>query len=361
MRVALIMGGRSSEREISLRTGHGIARALRSLGHDVVAVDAANGRLLPPGEEIRGALAADAPDRLAADAPDRGGAGEAPSSQALRGVSTAVADASAVHDAEVVFLALHGGAGEDGTIQALLELAGKPYTGSGVLASALAMNKAMAKRIFEHEGIPTPRWILLAAGRPAAVDADALGGYPLIVKPNAEGSTVGLTIVRRAEDLPAALDLAFRHGPEALVEAFIPGRELTVAVLGEEALPVVEILPEGGHYDYEHKYTAGKSEYRCPADLPEATAARIGELGLRASRCLGCRGVARVDFRLDPQGVAHCLEVNTIPGMTPTSLVPMAAAARGISYDELVDRMLAMAVADARSRRAERPAEGSRT
>jgi len=345
MRVALIMGGRSAEREISLRTGQGIARALRSLGHEVMAVDAANGRLLTPGDEARDALPA--------------GGGEGPEGRSL---SPAVASAAAVNDADVVFLALHGGAGENGTIQALLELAGKPYTGSGVLASALAMNKAMAKRVFEREGIPTPPWALLHAGDDAVAAADAVGGYPLVVKPNEEGSTVGLSIVRAPDELTAAVELALRFGDEALVEAFIPGRELTVAVLGDEALPIVEIVPRGGFYDYEAKYTAGQSEYTCPADLPEDVGARIRDLGLRTSRALGCRGVVRADFRLRPDGEAFCLEVNTIPGMTPTSLVPMAAGARGISYDELVARMLELAVADHGSGDpSARPAHGSRT
>ena len=333
MKVALLMGGRSAEREISLRTGLGIAQALRNLGHEVTALDAANGRLLPAGEEERSALPADAVEKLPASS------------------TSAVANATAINEAEVVFIALHGGAGEDGTIQALLDLAGKPYTGSGVLASALAMNKAASKRLFVQEGIPTPDWILLSAGDELpVVDAGALGGYPLVVKPNAEGSTVGLTVVTRAEGLPEAIALAAEYGPEVLIERFIPGRELTVAVLGGEALPIVEIRPQSGHYDYEHKYTAGMSEYFCPADLPEPLAARIRDLGLRAARVLGCRGVARVDFRLSPGNEPSCLEVNTIPGMTPTSLVPMAAKARGLSYDQLVGRMLNLAVVEWRRR-----------
>jgi D-alanine-D-alanine ligase len=337
MKVALLMGGRSSEREISLRTGRGIAQALRNLGHEVLAVDAANGRLLPAGEEEQGALPAEAVRHLPAAA------------------TSALAHAEAVSQADVVFLALHGGAGEDGTVQALLELAGKPYTGSGVLASAMAMDKAMTKRIFEHEGIPTPKWVLARAGeRMPVVDARALGGYPLVVKPNAEGSTVGLTIVTDPGDLPGALELAARYGTEVLIEQFIPGRELTVAVLGDQALPIVEIRPHGGHYDYESKYTAGQSEYFCPADLPEPLAARIRELGLRAARVLGCRGVSRTDVRLSPQNEPYFLEVNTIPGMTPTSLVPMAAKAAGMSYDELVSRMIDLALAEWR-RRTHRP------
>jgi len=339
MKVALLMGGRSAEREISLRTGRGIARALQSLGHEVVAIDAASGRLLPAGEE-RGAPALEEARDLPASS------------------VAAVANTAALAEAEVVFLALHGGAGEDGTIQALLELAGKPYTGSGVLASALAMNKAMAKRLFERAGIPTPQWQLVGSGENPEIDIRALGGYPIVVKPNAEGSTVGLTVVSRADDLADALTLAFEHGNEALIEQYIPGRELTVAVIGDEALPIVEIKPQGGHYDYESKYTAGKSEYFCPADLPGPLARHIQELGRAAARALDCCGVARADFRLDPEGRPFCLEVNTIPGMTETSLVPMAAKARGMSYDQLVARMLELAAADWR-RRHRRVREGT--
>lgn len=341
MKVALLMGGRSSEREISLRTGRGIAQALRNLGHEVAAIDAANGRLLPAGEEERAALPAAEVRALA------------PSSE------SAIARAEAVADAEVVFIALHGGAGEDGTIQALLDLAGKPYTGSGVMASAIAMNKAMAKRLFEHAGIPTPRWTLFTRGRGApTVDAAALGGYPLVVKPNAEGSTVGLTVVTEPADLPAALELAARYGPDVMVEEYIPGRELTVAVMGGEPLPIVEIRPDSGHYDFEAKYTAGRSQYFCPADLPEALAARIRELGARASRVLGCAGVSRGDFRLSPANEPYCLEVNTVPGMTPTSLVPMAAKASGLSYDQLVERMLELAVEEWNRRHGRTPVSG---
>jgi D-alanine-D-alanine ligase len=161
---------------------------------------------------------------------------------------------------------------------------------------------------------------------------------------------VGLTVVTRPQDLSEAITLAGEYGPEVLIERFIPGRELTVAVLGGEALPIVEIKAQSGHYDYEHKYTAGMSEYVCPADLPEPLAAQIRDLGVRAARVLGCRGVSRVDFRLSPANEPYCLEVNTIPGMTPTSLVPMAAKARGLSYDQLVQRMLDLAVVEWRRR-----------
>jgi D-alanine-D-alanine ligase len=326
LKVAVLMGGRSSEREISLRTGRGMAQALRTLGHDVVAVDAANGRVLPAGEEERAALPSEALEP----------AGE-----------TALARPETLASADVVLIALHGAAGENGTLQALLDLAGKVYTGSGMMASALAMNKAISKRLFEQEGIPTPPWQLLPATASAGeVDARRLGGFPLVVKPNEEGSSVGLTIVERAEQLAPALQLAGRYG-EILIERYAPGRELTVALLGDRALPIVEIRPKSGLYDYESKYTAGKSEYFCPADLPEALAETVKDLGRRAAHTLGCRGVTRVDFRLDAEGVAQCLEVNTVPGMTPTSLVPMAAKAAGMSYEQVVQHMLDLALADA--------------
>jgi D-alanine-D-alanine ligase len=337
MKVAVLMGGTSAEREISLRTGRGIVQALSRLGHVVVALDAANGRLLPPGDD---------------------GAAPAPVTALEPATPTAIARAEGLREADVVLIALHGGAGENGTLQALLELTGKPYTGSGVMASALAMNKAMSKRVFVQAGIPTPRWQLLPADAPAsAVDADALGGYPLVVKPNEEGSTVGLSIVREPAGLADALRLAAEHGPETLIEEFIEGRELTVAVIGDRALPIVEIRPKSGFYDYTAKYTAGQSEYFCPADLPAAETERVRALGLAASRVLDCRGVTRVDFRLDAKGESWCLEVNTIPGMTPTSLVPMAAKAAGLSYDQVVQEMIELALIEARRRRSGEPSQ----
>ena len=340
MKVAVLMGGRSSEREISLRTGRGIARALRNLGHDVTALDAATGALLPPGAE-ESVPALDDSTSMATT------------------MGSALAHASSLADADVVFVALHGGEGEDGTVQALLDLAGKPYTGSGVLASALAMDKAMSKRLFEHEHIPTPAWTLVSRDTPpATIDVPALGGWPLVVKPNADGSSMGISIVSAPDELPGAIDLAARYGPDVLIERYIAGRELTVAVIGDEAFPIVEIRPKSGNYDYESKYTAGRSEYFCPADLPEPLAAHIRELGVRSCRALGCRGVARVDFRLDDDGEAWCLEVNTVPGMTPTSLVPMAAKARGLSYDQVVQRMLELAVADWQRRHGRTPTPG---
>ena len=337
MKVAVLMGGTTSERAISLRTGRGMAQAVRRLGHEAVAVDAADGRLLPAGEEEKAAAV-----------------------QALKPAGpAALVSAEALREAVVVLIALHGGGGENGTLQALLDLAGKPYTGSGVMASALAMNKAMSKRVFEQAQVPTPAWVLVPidglAG--ALLRSDHVPpsvtklGLPLVVKPNEEGSSFGLTIVHEWPALPAAFTEAARYGNEILIEAFIEGRELTVAVMGNRALPIVEIRPKSGFYDYEAKYTAGRSEYFCPANLPEPLAEQIRELGLKASQVLDCRGVTRVDFRLDARDRAWCLEVNTIPGMTPTSLVPMAAKAAGLSYEDVVQRMLDLAIEEARRRR----------
>lgn len=329
MKVAVLMGGRSSEREISLRTGRGIAQALRNLGHETLSIDAADGRLLPAGDEERGAPPLTAIEPTA---------------------ETAIARPETLARADVVFIALHGSIGENGTLQALLDLTGRPYTGSGMLASAVAMHKAMSKRVFESAGIPTPAWQLLPADAASEdVEVARLGGFPLVVKPNEEGSSVGLTIVTEAGGLAQALRDAAPYG-EILVERYVEGRELTVSLLGDQILPIVEIRPKSGLYDYHSKYTKGASEYFCPADLPPPLAERVGRLGLEAARVLGCRGVSRVDFRLDADDEPWCLEVNTIPGMTPTSLVPMAAKAIGMSYDQLVGRMLDLAVEDSRRR-----------
>jgi len=335
MKVAVLMGGRSSEREISLRTGQGMAQALRNLGHDVTSVDGADGSVLTPGSEE-------------SSAPKRDTVLKLPLSAMLTCVQS-----PAVQSAEVVFIALHGTYGEDGMIQAALELAGKTYTGSGVLASALAMDKAMTKRVLEREAIPTPHWVLLEAGVPGrTIDTSLLGGYPLVVKPNAEGSTVGLSIVKHPSELDPALEKAGRYDSQILIEQYVDGRELTVAVVGEEAYPIVEIAPKSGFYDYEAKYTKGKTDYTCPAKIPAELGRHVRELAVECCAVLGCRGVARVDFRLGEDDEPMVLEVNTVPGMTPTSLVPMAALAKGLSYEQLVGRMLDLARADARAAKA---------
>jgi D-alanine-D-alanine ligase len=317
-----------------MASGKGIAGALREAGHDVSVFDIALGadaridldQLQLPTTE------APSPEELA--------------SFSNRDIIRAVECLPG--DLDIAFLALHGAPGEDGTVQGLLELAGVPYTGSGVLASALAMDKGMSKRIMEHYDIPTPRWFQARRDDSTIGELRSLvdqhTDYPVVVKPNNGGSTVGLTIVRNESELFGAYELAGRYSEQILFEEFIEGRELTVAIIGSESLPIVEIRPKSGFYDYESKYTAGRTEYICPADLPRAIQEEVQELGLRAHDALGCSGYSRVDFRLDNDNAPHCLEVNTLPGMTPTSLVPKAAAAAGIDFRSLCERIITLAL-----------------
>ncbi len=350
MRVAILYGGTSAERDVSLVSGRAIGLALADRGHDVLLVDPAQ------GDSPVGAREAQAAASITSTPP--------PILLETGSALCAVAG-EAVSAADVVFVALHGGSGEDGTVQGLLELAGKKYTGSGVLASALAMDKRTSKLVFREAGVVTPEWRLLSSRRELRHDSrggspslpgdlplgrarDAvseLGGYPIVVKPNDQGSTVGLTVVREEGGLDAAVELAAAYSKDVIVERFVPGREVTVAVFGGEPLPVVEIVPRGGLYDYESKYTKGVSEYVCPADLPADLAGELAAAGLAAFEALGCCGYARVDFRLSPENECHCLEVNTVPGMTEVSLVPMAAAAVGIDFGELTERIVSMALA----------------
>lgn len=354
MKIVVVLGGNTPEREVSLRSGAGIGRALIELGHDVTLLDTGTGQRLPGPEA---ALALGTAKSAAAIAGAPGGATTAAATAAGGGLETYVR--SLPRAADLVFIALHGGDGEDGTLQALLDLARIPYTGSGVMASAVSMDKSLSKRIFRDAGIPTPDWIELEAPddpaapwRPAIGETEIarLGGYPVIVKPNDQGSSVGIAIVRRAPDLLPAVEAARRFSRIVVVESFIEGREVTVSVLDDRAFPVVEIIPEGGFYDYERKYTSGASRYEVPASLPPETTERLLALGVQACRVLRCRGIARVDFRLAADGTAYCLEVNTVPGMTETSLVPKSAAAAGLSYRDLV-RAIVEAVPAARAAR----------
>ena len=253
---------------------------------------------------------------------------------------------------QVIFIAMHGRFGEDGTVQGLFEILGIPYTGSGVLASALAIDKAMSKRVFSSCGIPTPRWLALQA---AQIETDVesvarravdLFGLPMVVKPNSHGSSVGVGIPRTQLELAEALEVAASHDRCVLVEEFIGGTELSVGVLGNddpEALPVVEIVPRSGFYDYESKYTPGATEEIIPARIPDALAASAQSLACLAHIALGCSGMSRVDMKLKGHTV-YVLEVNTIPGMTALSILPAAALRAGISFPELLDRIIGYAL-----------------
>ena len=331
MRVAVLMGGRSAEREVSLASGVQVARALREAGHEVTAVDTVEGAV-DRNREL------ELLERGVGSAPPEPEAGE-------RAAATELLDVvrlPSVAGADVVFPALHGGAGEDGTLQAVLRVAGVRYAGSGPLGCGLAMDKDVSKRLFRQAGVPTADWRMapVAAGEAAGL------GWPLVVKPASGGSTLGLTVVRSEGELAAAVDRARRFDDEVMLEAFTEGREITVGVLADEPLAVGEIVPEHEIFDYACKYQPELAREIFPADLAEAEARRARELALRVHRALKLSGFSRVDFILDADGEPWCLEANALPGMTSNSLVPQAAAASGIGFPELCDRIVRAAAAE---------------
>jgi D-alanine-D-alanine ligase len=294
-RVGVIMGGPSAERDVSLRSGRGVVDALMQKGYQVVAID----------------WQGHADDLCAR----------------LRGERV-----------DVAWIALHGTFGEDGCVQGLLECMGLPYTGSGVLASAVAMDKVATRRIFDQESIESPRW------RRYHGPADAARiGFPLVVKPSCEGSSVGVSIVKTDAQLPAALREAQRLHGVVLLEEYVKGREINVGVLDDEALGEVEIRPATEFYDYEAKYLRSDTQYLAPAPVTDGERRMLHDLAARAHKALGCAGATRVDLILTAEGRAVCLEINTLPGMTEKSLLPKIAAQRGMDYATLVERVLATA------------------
>ncbi len=340
IRVTVLLGGDSPERDVSLSSGAAVVKGLRERGHHVETLDPAlsMNRQAEPG---RGSIGVEP-------------AGQLPSLSGREAFEWLWS--KRIEDADVVFVALHGGSGEDGTVQALLEAAGAVYTGTGVLGSALAMNKDRSKALFAGAGIQTAAHILakncgdIEVRRVReAIESDI--GFPVVVKPNCQGSSVGFSHVADPSELGGALDKAALFGGEVIVERFIPGREVTVAVLDGTALPVVEIIPEGGFYDYKRKYTHGTSRYETPARIEIEAQDRLKREALLAYHALSCRDYARVDFRLAENGEPYCLEVNTLPGMTGLSLVPMAAAHAGIDFGELVEKICLLALERKRTER----------
>jgi D-alanine-D-alanine ligase len=331
LRIAVLLGGTSEERRVSLASGRAVVEALRSRGHEVIPVDPAYGAI-PPDEEARylGGAVGSAPPTL-----------EELEHMGRVALGATLAELPAVRNADVAFLALHGGDGENGRIQAVLDLADIPYTGSGVIGSAIAFDKRVSKELLAPAGVPTPAW----TPRGATADEVVLAlGLPLVVKPANGGSTVGLTVVRDAKALPAAIELAMAYDDDVVCEAFVDGRELTVTVLDGEALPVVEIIPGNETYDYESKYTPGKSTYVVPADLAPGEADELCRLAVAAFHVLRQQSYSRIDFRRGTDGSFWCLEANSLPGMTATSLVPKAAAAAGIEFAELCERLVLAAL-----------------
>lgn len=330
MRVAVLFGGTSEERDVSIASGAQVLQALREAGHEVIAVDTARGALAP-AEERRLLSAGVAP------VPPN----ENELALVRSGAPATLTNAPELDRVDVVFLALHGGTGEDGTLQALLDLTGIPYTGSGHMASASAMDKDVSKRLFRAAGIPTPDWLMAPV---STEEAEESLGYPLVVKPNKQGSTVGLTVVKRPVDLEPAIQTAYRYDDEVMLERFVPGRELTVGIFADQPLAVGEIISKGEIFDYESKYQEGGAEEIFPAKISEEQTHKVQELGLKVHRVLKLAGYSRVDFRMDPEEGLWCLEANTLPGMTKTSLLPQSAGAAGISFPELCERICGLAV-----------------
>ncbi len=326
MQILLLTGGSSSERDVAIASSSQVVRALRVAGHQVTVADTTRGVLSPDAEA---ALFARPVGRTP---PDTAVLRQQEQEVLLGGFLRE----PTVQQADLVFLGLHGGRGEDGTIQHLLTLAGRPHTGADAVGSALALDKDLAKHLFRAAGVPTADWLMAPA---TADEVAAALGWPVVVKPAREGSTVGLTVVRDPADLPAAIATAAQHDPAVMVEQFIPGRELTVGVLNDSPLAVGEIIPVHELFDYECKYTPGMVQEIFPADLPPAVAAAAQRLALDAHRALRLRHYSRVDFRLTPAGELFCLEVNTLPGMTAMSLLPQSAAAVGIGFADLCERI----------------------
>ena len=285
------MGGTSAEREVSLKSGTAVHNALKTAGYNAVAID----------------------------------------------VGSDICNALATARIEIAFLALHGGYGEDGSIQGMLEVLGIPYTGSGVLASALAMDKEASKKVFLYHHVPVPPFEVFRKGQRITETAV---GFPCVVKPAAEGSSIGVAVVRGINDFGKAMDRAFSFGPRLIVEPFIDGKEIHIGILNEKALGGVEVRPAGGFYSYEAKYTAGLTEYILPPELEKGVYEKAKATALSAHTALGCKGAARVDLRIDANGNPYVLEVNTIPGMTETSLLPKIAKLAGFDFLPLIEEII---------------------
>jgi len=299
-KIGVLMGGLSAEREVSLASGNAVLKALREKGYDAVGIDA--GRDL--GEQLR-----------------------------KEGV-------------EIAFNGLHGKFGEDGAVQGLLELAGIPATGSGILASALGMNKILSKIVFQANGLHVGPYLMVRTDRREVLnEVPSILAYPVVVKPSSEGSSVGVSLVYTHDELLPAAERAFAFDQEILIEKYIPGKEVQVGILGERALGAIEIVPKNSaFYDYDAKYKTGGSDHFFPARIDQASYERVLAAGLVAHRSLGCRGYSRVDFIIDSAGVPYILEVNTLPGMTATSLLPDIARGVGITFPDLVEEILRQAI-----------------
>ena len=338
MKIAVVCGGLSNERDVSITSGSCVARALREKGHKVVLLDlyyGYSGKYMDPAElfereqeDLRYSVHEETPDieKMIAD-----GDGSRIGKNVIE----------ICRAADISFLALHGEDGENGKVQATFDMFGIRYTGSGYLGSALAMNKELSKVLFRHSGIPTPAGIVLEKGAESYEDV----GFPCVVKPCSGGSSVGTSIVYSRDEYDAALEFAFRFEARVLVERYVKGRELTVGVMDGRAMPVIEIIPKSGWYDYKNKYQAGLTEELCPAPLSPEDTDRVQRLAERVAEALMIDVYCRADFLMDESdGQLYCLEANTLPGMTPTSLVPQMGAAQGMDFGEVCEKIIAVSM-----------------
>jgi D-alanine-D-alanine ligase len=327
-KIALLLGGSSSERAISKSSSYSIYNALIALGYETVLIDPAYGKNQPKETEVFFS---------------EKDFSEVSTRNYLEAINSSLFD-----DIDIAFLGLHGKWGEDGIIQSMLEVRKVKYTGSKVLSSAVAMDKAMSKIIFSQFNISTPKWFMVEKKNSNIEKVkkyiDEKIGYPCIIKPNDEGSTVGLTVCNSPSDIDMGLKSSFEYSQKTMIEEFIEGRELTVAILDKAALSVLEIKPKSGLYDYKSKYTKGMSEYFVPADIPEDVVKSLQKDSLKAFNAIGCSVYGRIDFRLNKNNQFFCLEINTLPGMTSTSLVPKMAKAAGITFEELIDRIIKLSL-----------------
>ena len=294
-RIAVLMGGPSSEREISLKSGNCVLKTLKAVRLNAIGLD----------------LNRELPDKLLKN------------------------------KINLVFIALHGKPGEDGTIQGMLDILNIPYTGSGVLASALSMDKIASKRLFQVKAIPTPEFSVINKNK---FHFNPPQSFPVVIKPSTEGSTIGVSIVKKENEFKKALETAFHYDDNIICEKYIDGKEITVGILEEEALPVIEIIPKSGFYDFNAKYMKKSTDFVVPAELQEEKSAQIKQIALKAHKVLGCSGMSRADMKLDSKLNPYVLEINTIPGLTETSLLPKATQAAGISFMELCLRLLDLAI-----------------
>ncbi len=338
MKIALLAGGLSAEREVSLTSGKSILKGLRENGHTVKVIDPIYGAENAAEDFIFR-------DKISKDYPGQNILDNMKSKSYRKFLECFNSDL--FDDIDIVFIGLHGKYGEDGRIQSMLEARGLKYTGSGMLSSAVSMDKDFSKVLFKNAGIPTPRWISLRKNDEITFDeVKNKIGMSYVIKPSNEGSTVGLSVVKDGgvKEFFNALELSYKYADKILIEEYIKGKEITIPVIDKKAFPILEIKPKDGYYDYEHKYSHGMTEYVCPVDFSSDVISKVEEYGIKAFNAVGAEVYARIDFLLTEDNRPYCLEINTLPGMTSLSLVPKSAKVMGIDFNELLELIIRLSL-----------------